>query len=346
MKTFVSIAFFAITWWLHFAVSAAEAGFSENLNETSRVVIIDNKKATESFTPKPNVINDMVELGITEWTRKKTSKEAWLSLVSTQDVVGLKVFSNPGPTSGTRPAVTAAVIESLLKAGLQPSQIIIWDRRMADLAAAKYLSLADRYGVKVLAAQDVGYDEAKFYEAALVGRLIFGDVDFRKKGEGIGRKSYVTKLLTDQITKVITISPLLNHNYAGISGVFYSLGLGSVDNILRFEMDPERLANALPELYARPEIGDKVVLNIMDALICQYQGEEYTLLHYSAAKNQLWFSADPVALDVLGIKELERERSKARASNARLNMKIYENAALLDLGKADLTKVLLERIEE
>jgi hypothetical protein len=327
-------------------LSAADKDGSGSPRDLSRLVIVENKKATDAFSPQPQVIREMMETGLTQWTGKKTVAEAWSSLISTQDVIGIKVFSAPGPTSGTRPSVASALVESMLAAGIKPSQIIIWDRRMADLKAARYPPLADKYGIQVLAAQDSGYDASKFYETALLGRLIFGDLDFGKSGEGIGRKSYISKLLTQKITKVITLSPLLNHNYAGISGALYSLGLGAVDNILRFEADPERLANALPELYARPEIGDKVVLNIMDALICQYQGEEQTLLHYSAAKNQLWFSSDPVALDLLGIREIEKERVRAKAVRIQPNYKIYENAAILDLGKADMTKIVIERIEE
>ena len=108
--------------------------------------------------------------------------------------------------------------------------------------------------------------------------------------------------------------------------------MGSVDNVLRFELDPDRLSNAIPEIIALPKLGDRVVLNVVDALICQYQGEERTLLHYSTPLNQLWFSKDPVALDVLAITELDRQRKKANSPEARANWSIYNNAALLDLG--------------
>ena len=46
--------------------------------------------------------------------------------------------------------------------------------------------------------------------------------------------------------------PLINENEAGICGHFLSLGLGSVDNTHRFQYDPDRLAVALPKIYALP----------------------------------------------------------------------------------------------
>ena len=109
-------------------------------------------------------------------------------------------------------------------------------------------------------------------DTAIIGNLVWGDLEFGKKGEGVGRKSFVSRLVSRQITKIISIAPLLNENEAGICGHLYSLAMGSVDNTLRFEGDPDRLAVAVPEIYALPVLGDRVALNITDALIGQYEG--------------------------------------------------------------------------
>src|SRR6266496_2242372 len=82
----------------------------------SRVVIVEDQTATDAFRPQPERIRAMVNRGITNLTEKPTVPLAWLSLLSTQDIVGLKVFSTPGPNSGTRPPVVAAVVEGLLAA--------------------------------------------------------------------------------------------------------------------------------------------------------------------------------------------------------------------------------------
>src|SRR5204863_109896 len=80
----------------------------------ARVVIVDRPGVTEAFRPRMEAVREMVNRGITNLTRKASTREAWLSLVSTQDVVGLKVYSAPGPNSGTRPGVVAAIVEGLL----------------------------------------------------------------------------------------------------------------------------------------------------------------------------------------------------------------------------------------
>jgi hypothetical protein len=113
------------------------------------VVIVENPAATTAFAPHLNVVRAMVNRGMTNLTGKPTQTAAWLSLVSTQDVVGLKVLSAPGPNSGTRPAVVEVLVEGLLAAGLPPEHIIVWDREAVDLRLARYFDLADRYHIRV-----------------------------------------------------------------------------------------------------------------------------------------------------------------------------------------------------
>jgi hypothetical protein len=304
-------------------------------------VIAQDPNATDAFRPNLERVRAMVDRAITNLTKQPTVPEAWRTLVSTQDVVGLKVFSAPGPHSGTRPAVVEAVVEGLLAAGLPAKHIIVWDRQVADLRLAGFFDLSDRYGIRVEGSAHAGWDEQAFYnpDSPVLGNLVWGDLEFGRKGDGVGRKSFVSKLLSREITKIINITPLLNHNEAAVSGNLYGLAMGSVDNLIRFESGPEALATAIPEIYSLPALSDHVVLNITDALICQYEGGDRGLLHYSATLNQLRFSRDPVALDVLSIKELDRQRQLANCPTVRPNLKLYSIAALLQLGVNDLKRI-------
>lgn len=328
------------------AHQARAAAFSTRQPESSRarIVIVEDPSATDAFKPRPDRIEAMINRGITNLTGKATPGEAWLSIVTTQDVVGIKVYSNPGRHSGTRPAVAAAVAEGLIAAGLPPRNIIIWDKLEGDLREAGFLDLEEQLGVRVAASTRAGWDETNHYETSLIGNLVYGDLEFGKEGEVVGKKSFISKLVTREMTKIINLTPLLNHNEAGVCGSLYSLALGSVDNTLRFESDSRRLATAVPEIYALPAFFDRVVLNIVDALICQYEGGQRGLLHYSVVLDQLRFSRDPVALDMLSIKELDHQRRKARAPNVRPNLELYRNASLLELGVSELSKMQIETL--
>jgi len=351
----------------------------------SRVIIVRDDEATEAFTPHSERVRQMVQRGVTRLTGKATLASAWRTLVSSNDVVGIKVFTAPGRDAGTRVAVVAAVVEGLIAAKLPATNIIIWDRQRADLRRAGYMELAGRYGVRVEGSANAGYDEQTAYtpERPVPGQLVWGDLEFGRKGdpssvaarppqwqgaagtgglpgtataEGglrrvdeVGRRSFVSKLVAKGMTRIINVTPLLNHNTAGVSGHLYSLALGSVDNSIRFENDLFHLSTAVPEIYALPSLSDRVVLNITDALVCQYQGEQSSLLHYSTALNELRFSKDPVALDYLSLRELERTRLVSKVPIPREHsltnqIELLNNAALLELGFSDEANIRIERV--
>ena len=340
--------------WLAAAVAIGLAGLpvraadssSRGTNVFARVVTVANDEAVSDYQPNTGQVQAMVNRGLTNFTGQATTAAAWRSLVSTQDVIGIKVFSAAGMLSGTRPAVAAAVIHGLFEAGVPRQHIVIWDKNVADLRAAGFFELGARLGVRVAGSMETGYDPATFYQpdSAIIGNLVYGDLEFGRKGEGVGRKSFVSKLVSRQMTKIISITPLLNQQYASVSGHLYGLAMGSVDNTLRFDGDPDRLAVAVPEIYALPVLGDRVALNITDALIGQYEGGSRGLLHYSTVLNQLWFSRDPVALDTLAIKELDRERRLLDAPAFKPNLELYANAALLQLGVNDPAKIQVEKL--
>ncbi len=347
VRAFGWLAAAAAVWLAAMQTQAAGFLLPPTTNTQARVVIVEDPDATFDFQPDDARVQTMVDRGIARLTGKTSPAEAWRSLVSTQDVVGIKVFSAAGSISGTRPAVVAAVIHSLLDAGVPPEQIIIWDKHEDDLRAAGFFKLAAQFGVRAAGAAESGYDEKTFYnpDTAIIGHLVWGDLEFGTKGEGVGRKSFVAKLVSRQITKIISLAPLLNENEAGVCGHLYGLAMGSVDNTLRFEGDADRLAVAVPEIYALPALGDRVALNITDALIGQYAGGDKGLLQYSEVPDQLWFSRDPLALDTLALKELDRVRRALDAPAFKPNLELYANAALLQLGVNDPAKIQLEQIK-
>jgi hypothetical protein len=313
--------------------------------DRARVVVVEDGRATEAFEPQPLVVQDMMTRGLLKFTGREDIVQAWRSVVSTRDVVGIKVYSLPGTASGTRPAVAVAVVRGLLAAGLPSSNIIIWDRRLSDLRAAGFDEVAQHYDVRLAGGDDRGYDEKAFYENELTGTLMAGDLEFDTLGTKSSRKSHVTKLVTTDMTKIITLTPLLNHNMAGVTGHLYSLAMGSVDNELRFESQPARLARAVPEIYALTNLSDHVVLSITDALIGQYQGQHQSLLHYSTPVNQIWISKDPVALDVLAIQELNRERAARQMTGEDPNLDLYHNASLLELGVSAPASIQIDLVK-
>ncbi|MCU0770797.1 MAG: hypothetical protein MUE94_03370 [Verrucomicrobia bacterium] len=307
------------------------------------VVLVSDPQATVRLQPQTARVQAMVERGITELTGAPDATSAWRTLANSNDTVAIKVYSSPGPNTGTRIPVVAAVVKGLLSACVLRTNILIWDRSEADLRAAGYARLAESLGIRLGGALQSGYDELDSYEFALVTGLRFGDLEFGRKDDGAGRRSFVTRLLGPNVTRIISIAPASNKHSTGVTGHLYSMTLGSVDNTWRFESNPSTLSWVLPEIYAMRSVGDRVVLCITDALICQYEGEEATLLHYSQVANELYFGTDPVALDLLAIQLLEQQRRSSDTGRPKPDLKTYQNAALLQLGTDDLRRVPIRR---
>jgi hypothetical protein len=338
---------FALVGWL--APAGAQELFPLHAtNPAVRVVVLQGENLLDAFLPNEARVEAAFNRGLTFFTRTNRVRDAWRSLVATNDIVGIKVFSQPGPLSGTRPAVVAAIVRGLLAAGQPPGQILIWDRRAGDLRAAGFFSLGRKLGVRVAGAAEAGYDTNAFYlpDSPVIGMLVWGDLEFGRtnKDFSVGKKSFVSNLVSRQMTKIISVAPLLNENDAGVCGHFFSLALGSIDNTRRFEGNPDRLAGALPEIDALPLIGDRVVLHVTDALLAQYAGGPGGYLQFSTVRNELWFSHDPVALDTLALKELMRERRRAGAPTMPTNFAIYTNAVLLQLGVDDPSQIQVEKV--
>jgi hypothetical protein len=320
------------------------------------VVKVHNPRATRAYDPQPEVIRQMIDTGIKALTGHATAADGWRSLLSAKDTIGVKVHSLPGSASGTRPAVASAVIHGLLEAGIPADQIILWDRRMDDLRAAGFDALARRHGVRIAGAADAGFDPADPYDHTVLGQLVFGDLEFGRTVSGtgtngvLGRRSHFSRLITQRITRFINIAPLLNHNEAGVCGILYTLASAATDNFYRFEKDrnPTLLAGAVPEIYGHGTnyaIADRVAVNIIDALIGQYEGGQTSRLNYSGIPNEIWFSTDPVALDVLAIEELNRIRAQRGVPVVTNRFELYENARLLELGTSDTREVDVLRLD-
>ena len=302
----------------------------------ARIHAVSDPKATTAFVPDAETVRKLVERGLLAMSGKTNVASAWKVWVQPQDVVGFKVVSAPGALTGTRPAVVEALVDSLLRSGHSPGRIVIWDRQSRDLKAAGFQELARRLGVRCMATTDEGWDALQFYESPVLGKLVFGDLEFGKGDRfSVGRRSHVSKLLTRQVTRIIPVTPLLTHHSGGIYGHLMSLAFGSVDNMYRFEADPSRTEESVPELCALDDLMPKVAFGVTDALVGQVRGDDKARLHDTIALNELRFGSDLVALDVVSMSDVAAARKAYPIEGERpLRTDLFFNAEVLELGIA------------
>ena len=351
-RTFLRSGILALGLWARTGVSegSGDAGAATPASlPRATVYSVHDAAATSHFSPNADVVRQLVDRGIMALAGKSSAAEAWRELLPPTEIVGFKVTSGPGEVSGTRPAVVRSLVESLRASGHPAERIAIWDKRSSDLRNAGWYRIASELGIRCLASEDAGWDPdpERSYEKSATGRLVAGDLEYGRKEEaGTGRRSFVSLLLTRDLTRIIPVTPVLNHNVAGVNGQLLGLAFASVDNTLRFANSPGLFPEVIPEICALDDVFPRIAFGVSDALLCQYRGEDTTRLHNATMLNELRFSRDPVALDVLAIADIETARGTSAEGGAeRSRNEIYPNAELLELGVADVKRIDVKRVD-
>ena len=168
------------------AASAAQSELTPSLKTPeaparSEVYAIHEASAISEFTVRTNKVRGMVDRLVAAVTGKENAAAGWRSLVEPRDVVGIKISAAGGASGATHRAVVEAIIDGLRAAGVPETHIIVWDREAEDLRAAGYLTKDGRSTLPcaVLSVEPrYGYDPKEVYSAPVLGKLIWGDLNF------------------------------------------------------------------------------------------------------------------------------------------------------------------------
>lgn len=288
-------------------------------------------------------VRRMVDALVLRATGQSDVASAWRTLVAPGDRVGLKVSAAGAPVSSTHPAVVAAVADGLVAAGVAPDRIVIWDREWQAMARAGYGGLSRRHRV---IATDLagGYAEKEFVTAAVMGKLIVGDREFKPRAgsaDQTSSRSHISNVLAGWVDKVVHIPALTDHFASGLNGAVSGMVLDNLDNWRRLARPPHFGDPYLPEAYADPRLGGKVVLTVVDALRPQYAGGPFPGAEYIASYGAILVSRDPVAADAIGVGILERFRAEAGMPPLAPMTRWLESAEVHGLGIADRSRLRL-----
>jgi uncharacterized protein (DUF362 family) len=339
------------------APESAETQAAEPVPERSIVYRAENLHAIKDYDANPEVVRRMVDQLVLAVSGQTTVGAAWASLVKANDVVGIKVCANGAPLFSTHPAVVDAIEAGLIGAGVPPQNIVVWDReeRLLKLAGFK-----GRSGGYRLMWSEKNYDLKEFVTSPISGKLIYGDMLFVSKlpeiikveqaapekdkkkrfvADNLSDESHISNVLTHVVTKVINVPVLSDHMFCGLSGALFNMTVQNLDNWRRLLQAPMSGDPSIPEAYADPRIGEKVVLTIMDGLIALYAGGPVGDANYAIHHGALYASKDPVALDAVALKRLDQWRVEAQMEPASKTAKYLKTALAYGLGHADLNKI-------
>lgn len=307
----------------------------------AKVFLAEYPAAVRGGEVNETAVRRMVDSLVMAAAGRPDVASAWRVFVRPQDRIGLKVSTAGAPVSSTHPAVVAAVADGLVAAGVAPRRIVIWDRKWEDILRAGYGALGQRH---VVASTDRagGYDAKETIMAAVMGKLIVGDHGFDARGGGgqTSSKSHLSSVL-GSVDKVIHLPALTDHLSSGVNGAISGMVLDNLDNWRRLARAPHFGDPFLPELYADPRLGGKVVLTILDALRPQYGGGPFPGPQYVVNHGAIYASRDPVAIDALGLQLLDELRSQGGLPPLSKQIEWIKSAEIIGLGTADLNRIRL-----
>ena len=298
--------------------------------------------SVEGGVIRASMVARMVDAVVQTVAGKPDIASAWRVFVDPKDRVGIKVSAAGAPVSSTHAEVVAAVAAGLVASGVDAKNIVIWDRLGRDIELAGYEQLAARYKVTSTDAEG-GYDDKAKLLASVMGKLIIGDVEFgRKRGDQVSSTSHVSRVLGG-LDKVVHVPALADSMHSGVRGALAGMVLDNIDNWRRLARPPHYGDPYLPEIYADPRLGGKVVLTILDALRPQYAGGPFPGAEFSVNYGAIFASRDPVAIDATGMRLLDDFRKDAKLPALSKITRWLDSAEVLGLGRADDAQIELVR---
>ncbi len=318
-----------------------------------KVIQLTNSQSVIDNVPVESEAYKMIEKALLELTGEDKIKAAWRHFVSPGEKIGIKVNPIGGKLLSTSHAVTQSVIRQLLEAGIEKENIILWDRRMMDLIEAGYT--AEMYpGIKIMATE-LQDEKGSFYDASgkLYGEnnidkdwFYWADVEGTYDSDTLpymingGKHSYFTRILTQEVDKVINL-PILKNAGASITNAMKNLGYGVITNTGRLHAQLWNETSA--EVCAFAPVRDKVVLNICDALRGCFNGGPGANPQFICNYNAILVATDPVALDRIAYDIIVEKRIKEGIQKSATPevLKFLEQSTDLGLGVSDKSKIEL-----
>ena len=256
----------------------------------SKVVVIKGKGVVSSGGDLDRIkISEMLSLGFRLLIGTREAGESLARLFARAERIGIKVNTIGGRKISTRPELSLALAELLIKNGQPDRNIVIWDRTNRELREAGY-SLSDRPdGIKVFATDTAGAG----YETEIISHRNIG--------------SLFSTIQTNFVTASISLAILKDHGLAGVTAGMKNY-FGAIHNPNKYHdshCDP-----FIAELFESGPIKEKHRLSLLDALVVQYHRGPSYHTQWAERSGALIFSLDPVAADAVGWRLIEMLRSR------------------------------------
>lgn len=260
----------------------------------SRVVLIKSKKVINSSGKVDlNLLQNMVAKGLSSLTSESDFRDAISRFYSKKQTIGIKVNCLGGKMVATHPELCITTVNLFEKAGFNKNKFLVWDRSNQELKEVGFS--VNSKGKDFLCfgtdAQGVGYTRDLFAHKE-IGSLF-------------------SRIITDYTDAQINMPILKDHALAGITCGMKNY-FGAIHNPNKYHdngCDP-----FVADLNSMPQIKDKNKLIICDALRIQCNGGPAYHPQWSDLYGGVLIGTDPVAVDYVGYRIIERIRKNHNLS--------------------------------
>ena len=282
-----------------------------------------SKKVIQDHKVDAAIVQRLVDKAVMTLAGKDNAAKAWGTFVSPTDKVAVK-FNGLFARATTHPEVVDAVTASLIRLGVKPENIVVYDRDDRALATAGIKANRSGTGPRVVGTE-------KIFRKSI-------DATYGKKVNAGPVGTQITRLLTEADV-LINLPIMKTHALAGITGALKN-HLGTIPNANAFHRDSCRY---VADLNALEPIKAKTRICICDALYGLYDGGPRFRPRARWDYHGIVASADPVALDATLADIIKAKRLAEGMSPYPKPIHHIERAAELGLGIADIKRI--KRIE-
>jgi hypothetical protein len=349
------IIILAVTWLFFQSLLIAQdaaLGLPTRQATQSRVYFAHDADAIHRFEENPVVVRRMVDDLVLAVASKPSVAEAWSSLVKPRDRIGIKISVTGGKLFSTHRGIVDAIVAGLQSAGHPRGSIVVWDRE--DPRTAGYRSRPGDYRLKFIEPVG-GYDSQAVVSAPVLGKLIWGDLSFRRlaieksskvipETESFSSESHLARIVSRDVDKIINVPVMSEAESIGVAGCLYNMTIPNIDNWRRFAQSESLGDSYLGELYQDEQIAPKVVLHIMDGLIAQFAGGPDFSPQYARHHGTIYVSRDPVAVDATALRLFEKWRAEALLPRIGRRASYLESAAELGIGNYAAERIDLQPV--
>jgi uncharacterized protein (DUF362 family) len=264
------------------------------------VVEVFHKDAIERYHVSQSVVRRMLEQGMKELTGESTVDAAWQRFIDPQDVVGIKINSSGAPRCCSSPEIVREIISALRSIGVPAENIVVFDRYSHEIDMGSYQALLP-VGCRVVGIEHGALDASRYDLTVYCDANFFGEWETR---------SYIARLITEELTKVINIPTMKDHSASGVTGCLKNLGFGSFNNVARAHQQPYTFTDPLIGYLCSTEpLRSKTVLHIMDGTRELWHGGPIPRSRdFIFEAKTLYIGTDPVAVDSIELEAIEKKR--------------------------------------